>query len=284
MIRFIAILSIAIACFFGTANTISALELINKPSVEDHIYHIPALDGQLSTVRETEPFKAQVTITNPYNRAGRIVRTDSTCVCTVLKVDKEFLLPGDSTNVHYEVPNERTSGTVKQIVWLYFSDPDFEPIEIRFRWNVQPLVAVDVLPPNHNQAARPEDIMWRDIYRLESAIKPNEATKLVKNLLISAVQEEMPEGGLKVLNVQYEGKLWQISQREVDTLNTFIFLRPADPDATLAQGDFEEKLVITTNKPGKETIEIEVGTRVDPNAGRPPQNPLFAPPGLPPGQ
>ena len=49
---------------------VAADEFTNKPSVEDHIYRIPGDGDSLSTVRETEPFKAQVTITNPYNRAA----------------------------------------------------------------------------------------------------------------------------------------------------------------------------------------------------------------------
>ena len=125
--------------------------------------------------------------------------------------------------------------------------------------------------------------MWRDIYRLESAKRPDQAATMQKNLLISTVPAEMPEGGLKVLKAEYGGSIWKVSIRQVDDLHTFVFLRPADPEAILPQGDFEEKLVLTTNHSGKPTIEIEVGTRIDPNAGRGQENPLFAPPGFPPG-
>ncbi|TVR42612.1 MAG: hypothetical protein EA402_11405 [Planctomycetota bacterium] len=242
------------------------------------IFHYPPLGAEITTVQEGESFVAAIPIRNPNNRAGRIVRTDSTCVCNVLKTEHTFLLPGQETILHFDVANERTSGKASQIVWLYFSDPEFDPLEVRIRWNVEPTVTVDVLPPNQREMTRPEDPLWRDIGRLESIERPEDGRNLVKNLLLSTTPKQTPEGGLEVKEVLYEGSIWTFTIRRLNDQQSLVLLRAADPEAVLPQGVFEETFTIRTNHPRKPEIVMELGTKIDPEAGRQVDNPLLNPP------
>lgn len=269
-------LSVLLVMLSTTFGTIAGAETDSQADPGIVVY--PASDDELQTVREGNVFTAAIPIRNPYDRAVRIIRKESTCVCNTLETEKDFLLPGESTTLHFAVPNERISGRGSQIVWLYLSDPDFEPIEVRIRWLVEATVAVDLLPPNQREIKRPDDVLWRDIYRLESVERPEDGSKLQKNMLLSTSVTETPEGGFAILGIDYAGSLWTFTTRKVNDQQSLVMLRAADPNAVMPQGTFEETFTIRTNHPDKAAIVIELGTMIDPEAGKPVDNPLLQPP------
>jgi hypothetical protein len=236
-------------------------------------------EGQaLPSVLEGEPFRAQIRIANPYDRAMRIVSKDSTCVCNVLQEDDSFLIPGEETILHFETPTENKSGETNQRVWLFSSDPDFDPLEVRLSWMVRPLVAVDALPPNTRPTGRPEDKQWRDIYRLTAHERPDELHKLSENLIVSVPEDQIPEGGFAIEGIEYEGQIWRFVTKAIDERHWLVAARPADTAGTVGEGEFEETFTIRTNHPKKSAISIEIATAIDPDAGRPAANPFAAPP------
>lgn len=266
---------LATAALLFTASTLLCAE--DDPGV----YTYPAAGEELREVREGESFRAAIPIRNNYDRAIRITRFDSTCACNVLRTDSQFLIPGEETTLHFEVDTDNLSGLARQTVWMYLSDPGFDPLQVTIHWNIRPMVAVDALPPNQREMQRPEDTLWRDIYRVESHERPQDARRLQKNLLLSTPPEETPEGGFEVTEVSYEGRIWAFTIRRVDERHSLVLLRPQDPDAELPQGTFEETFTILTNHPVKQRIVMESGVKIDPDAGRQVDNPLLQPPGIP---
>ncbi|TVR12888.1 MAG: DUF1573 domain-containing protein [Planctomycetota bacterium] len=261
---------------------LSASGSIFADDTDGGIFTYPGEDAEIQTIREGEPFRAAIPIRNNYDRAIRIARFDSTCACNVLRTDSDFLIPGEETTLHFEVDTDNLSGRARQTVWMYLSDPGFDPLQVTIQWNIRPLVAVDALPPDQQDIHRPEDSLWRDIYRVESHERPENAGRLQKNLLVSTPPEETPEGGLEVTQITYEGSIWQFVIRQVDEHRSLVLLRAKDPDAELPQGTFEETFTIHTNHPIKHTIVMESGVKVDPDAGREVQNPLIGgPPPMP---
>ncbi|HAT10308.1 MAG TPA: hypothetical protein DCS97_06890, partial [Planctomycetes bacterium] len=81
-------------------------------------------------VREAERFSARIIVRNPYQRAVRIVRLDTTCSCSKLELASRFLIPGETTTLDIESDNWRRSGPQQIRVSLFLSDPDLEPIEV----------------------------------------------------------------------------------------------------------------------------------------------------------
>lgn len=215
-----------------------------------------------SSLREHEDFTHTFTVKNPYDRAVRVEKTDTTCTCIKLELNDYFLLPGEETTLDVQVSNLRTSGTRSYKVWLYVTDPELEPIEIATTWDVVPTVAVDLILDDPKK--RPADHKYRDIYRYVAHVKPNEGKRLRKYVRLST--PDTLEGGFQV-SPSYDGKIWDFSTKVIDQQTVLLIAKAKDPKTALEVGLFQEVVNLKTNNPNKSEFSLQFFTNVDPKAG-----------------
>ena len=238
--------------------------------------------AQAPVLRETEPFLAHITVRNPHDRAVKIKLLDPTCKCATLDIADRFLLPKATTTLTVAVDNKNRSGTVRIGVSMYLTDPDLESIEAEAHWQVRACVQVDALGAGMDPLKRPEDRAWHDIYRYVTKVRPDEPNRLLKRLRISSPTGEVPEGGLKILGIDYAGKLWRFTPTaQADGSWLVVASAQGGDDTTLALGEFYEKAVVRTNHKDKATFELEFNTLVTKDAGQQALDPGALPP--PPG-
>lgn len=226
------------------------------------------------TVRESEPFQARVTVRNPYDRAVRIARIDTTCACSKLELGSRFLIPGETTTLEVAAASAMRSGPQHVRISLFVSDPDLEPIEVWCWWNVREMVAVDAIPPGASPDERPDDQAWRDIYRFVAHERPDEPQRLRKRVRLSCPPEEVPPGGLRVEGIDYPGTLWTFASRQLSDAAVLVTATARDKEGPLPEGLHEETVVIRTNHPGKPRIELRFEAQLDTRAGRDPRDPM----------
>jgi hypothetical protein len=240
--------------------------------------------AQAPVLREVEPFLARITVRNPHDRAVKIKLLDPTCKCATLDITDRFLLPKATTTLTVAVDNLNRSGTVRVGVSLYLTDPDLEAIEVEAFWQVRPCVQVDAIGAGMDPLKRPEDRAWHDIYRYVTKVRPDEPNRLRKRLRVSSPEGEVPEGGLKILGIDYPGTLWRFTPT-AQADGSFLITATAQggEDATLPLGEYLEKVVVRTNHPAKPTFTLEFNTLVSKDAGQQAVDPgVLPPPGFPP--
>jgi hypothetical protein len=218
--------------------------------------------------REATRFSARITVQNPYQRAVRIARLDTTCSCSKLDLASRFLIPGETTILELESDNLRRSGPQQIRVSLFLTDPDLEPIEVWCWWNVREAIAVDAVPPGLPALDRPVDAVWRDIYRFVAHERPDEPQRLRKRIRLGCPPGETPPGGLRVEGIDYPGTLWAFEPRTLENGAILITATARDQHGPLAQGNFPETVVIRTNHPDKPRIELHIEALIDMAAGR----------------
>lgn len=260
------LLLLLIACILPTAEVINA----NAP---DH--------DSAPVFREVVPFSAVITVQNPYDRAVKVARLDTTCSCSKLELATRFLLPGEKTTLAIGASNLRRSGKQQVRVSLFLSDPDFDPIEVWARWHVRPAVAVDLIEAGRPSLERPADDAWRDIYRLVADERPDEPKRLRKRIRLSCPPEESPPGGLRVEGIDYAGSLWRFETRQQENGSILVVATSADQQGPLKEGEYAESFTIRTNHPDKPRIEMRIDARISKDAGRVAVDPMQAlmPPG-----
>lgn len=232
-------------------------------------------------VREKDDFAAAIPIRNPYDRAVKITRLDTTCVCSRLEVDERFLLPGASTVLHMSSTNRNRSGPQSVNISLYVSDPEFEPIEVVARWQVRAAVQVDAIGPGMDPAVRPTDVAWQDIYRFVAKERPDELNRLRKRIRLSCPAEELPAGGLKLGAIDYAGTLWRFSPVTQADGSILVTATARDPEAVFKEGTYDEPVVLHSNHPDKPLITVRFLALIDRQAGQKSLDPMGAPPPLP---
>ncbi len=225
--------------------------------------------------RESGRFSAVVTVHNPYQRAVRVARLDTTCSCSKLNLASHFLLPGETTTLEVESDNLRRSGPQQIRVSLFLSDPDLEPIEVWCWWKVREAIAVDAVPPGTPALDRPVDNAWRDIYRFVAHERPDEPQKLRKRIRLACPPVEVPPGGLRVEGIDYPGTLWAFTSRTLDNGAILVTAAARDEKGPLPEGDFKETVVIRTNHPDKARIELRFEALINLQAGRAAKDPMM---------
>lgn len=233
--------------------------------------------------RESVPFHAVITVRNPYERAVKIVKKDTTCDCSKLDLASDFLLPGETTTLTIGSKNIHRSGPQQVRVSLFTADPDFDPIEVWARWNIRPAVAVDAIAPGQPALERPADNLWRDIYRFVADERPDEPKKLRKRIRLSCPAEELPPGGLRIEGVDYPGTVWAFETRAQENGSVLIIATARDQVGPLPECEISETVVVRTNHPDKARIELRFDTRINKDSGRVVKDPMQAPmPPMPP--
>jgi hypothetical protein len=226
------------------------------------------------TVREGEVFKAHITVQNPYKRAIKVARLDSTCSCSKLELASSFLIPGETTILELAAASDKRSGPQNVRVSLFVSDPDLEPIEVWCWWNVREAVSVDAIPPGALALDRPADTAWRDIYRFVAHERPDEPQRLRKRIRLASPAEETPPGGLRVEGIDYTGTLWAFATHMQENGAILITATARDQQGPLPSGLHQETVVIRTNHPYKPRIELHFEVLLDMQAGRDPRDPM----------
>lgn len=238
---------------------------------------------QAPEVREGVPFKALVTVRNPYQRAVKVSKVDSTCSCTTLDLASRFLIPGETTTLSVEVASLRRSGPQQIRASLFLSDPELEPIEVHCWWTVLPAVAVDAIPPGQPALERPADVAWRDIYRFVVHERPDEPRRLRKRIRLWSPPAYAPPGGLKIEGIDYPGTLWAFAIADQGNGSFLITATARDQEGPLPTGSTSEKVVVRTNHPDKPRIELQFDAAIDLEAGRETQDPMQELMKMPPG-
>lgn len=226
------------------------------------------------TVREGESFRATITVQNPYKRAIKVARLDTTCSCSKLELASQFLIPGETTILDLAASSEKRSGPQHVRVSVFVTDPDLEPIEVWCWWNVRESVSVDAIPPGAQALERPADTAWRDIYRFVAHERPDEPQRLRKRIRLASPAEETPPGGLRVEGIDYPGTLWAFTTAAQENGSILITATARDQQGPLPTGLHQETVVIRTNHPGKPRIELHFEALLDLKAGREQRDPM----------
>ncbi len=214
-------------------------------------------------LREGRRLSVDFTITNPYDRAVRVKRLFSTCVCFKLTVDQRFLLPHAEATISVAIDNSNTSGLQTQRIYVEFTDRRLEMITRTLQWMVVPDVAVDSIPPSGPFDRRPEKAIRRNVYLFTSHERPDELHRLEEIIMVTSPPLTRPAGGLKVTGLEYDGSLWNWQQRQIDPGTVLIVGRAANPDAEREPAVLKEKLIVHTNHPRKAKIELRIYTALD---------------------
>lgn len=213
-------------------------------------------------LREHQDFVHTFTVQNPYERAVRIDKTDTSCTCIEFELSDKFLLPGESCQLKVRVSNAFYSGPRKYKVWLYLSDPEYAPLLIRTDWTVKEDLAVDLII--NDPSKRPENKKYRDIYRYVAHVRPDEAKRLRKYVRIST--PDQLEDGLQV-TPHYDGQIWSFTTKTLDAHSVLLIAKAKDPSAQLETGLFQEIVRIETNHPHKSNFELQFYSNIDDKAG-----------------
>jgi hypothetical protein len=217
---------------------------------------------------ESEPFFAEITVQNPYDRAVKVSEIDATCSCGILDLESYFLLPHATTTLKVSVDDTNRSDRQRLGVSLYLSDPDLEPIEIVALWEVRPHIAVDSLLGATETQERPERA-FRDIYRYPSKVRPDELKRLEKRIRLWCPPEEMPEGGLRIEGIDYTGTLWSFEPTTQADGSILLECRGRADAVAPADGEVvEETAVLRTNHPKKPRIELVFTQYIGKDAGQ----------------
>ena len=217
-------------------------------------------------VPEHQPYAAHLVVRNPHDKAVKITRVEASCSCAKQELGTTFLLPLASTMLDLVVNNADRSGEQRLGITLYLSDPNLDPIELTAVWHVVPDVAVDSLSIATDTLARP-DPAYRDIYRFPTKVRPDELHKLRKRIRLSSPPESTPEGGLRILGIEYTGDLWAFTPL-VQADGSILFNATArDPAATVSEGLREEVATILTNHSHKPRIALRFITYIGKDAG-----------------
>lgn len=220
-------------------------------------------------VAESAQFTARIVVQNPYDKAVKVASTDTTCTCARLELRDRFLLPRQTSEIEIAIDNHMLSGPQRLGISLYLSDPGLEPIEVVALWTVRAHIQVDSLagsPPG--ATTRPQDVAYRDIYRYISKERPDELGRLRKRILLTCPPGELPEGGLKVLGVDYAGEVWAFDTEPTADGGVLLTARARDVAAELKPGLREEAAVVRTNHPRKASFELTFITYLGKDAGQ----------------
>jgi hypothetical protein len=226
-------------------------------------------------IAEQDPFRSRIIVRNPYDRAVRIERIDSTCTCTTLKADRVLLLPHGTAELNVEIDNTNKSDTQHIVASVYVTDPDFEPIDVQLYWRVLANVTIDAIPPGQDPKDRPKDRAWRDIVRYLQHERPDELHRLSKRIRLGS--DTPPAEGLRILGVDYPGTLWKFSTTDQGNGSWLVTASARDPEEIASEGQRNETVTIRTNHPLKPAIAISLSTFIDRNAGRQAIDPLAPP-------
>lgn len=224
--------------------------------------------AQAPVLAEHEEFAATITVRNPYDRAVRIARIDSSCACAEMAIGSRFLLPHEETELTIRVVNANSSGLQRQRFRLEVTDPHLEVIDVLAQWHVIPDVAVDAVPDSGPFDQRPDEPRRRNVYAYTAHQRPDELHRLREIIRLSTPPEGTPEGGLQVTKVDYAGRIWDFTIRQQGDHAVLVVGQAKDPDARIAEGKYEEKAVIHTNHPRKPVIEVLLYTAIDAAAGK----------------
>lgn len=219
-------------------------------------------DDGLSVLREHQEFEKIFTVTNHYERAVKVEKTDVSCSCIRLELGAKFLLPGESTTLDVKVSNERTSGVRNYRVWLYLTDPEYAPLEIQTSWRVKEDIAVDLIKSNPKQ--RPDDKRYRDIYRYIAHVRPDEHKRLRKYIRLST--PDTLNDGLQITPA-YDGAIWKFETRTLDPHTVLLIATAKDDSQPMKPGLYSEHVTLNSNHPHKRQFSLEFNTNIDPNAG-----------------
>jgi len=213
--------------------------------------------------RESTPFHAVIPVSNPYDRAVRVKLLDASCTCAKLELKDYFLLPHGRTTLDIAVDNQNRSGPQDIGVSVFVSDPDFEPIEVTALWTVRAAVQVDSLPPSQEDTQqRPDDKGWQDIYRFVVEERPDEPQRLRKNIRLSCPPGEVPPGGLKILSIEYPGRLWAFTPVAQADGSWLIRARANPATPVMPEGEYHEKVLVHTNHPDKPLIALQFDSKI----------------------
>lgn len=203
---------------------------------------------------ESQPFSAQITVQNPYDKAVRVSDIDTTCACSVFELESHFLLPFATTTLTVQVDNANRSDRERLGVSLYLSDPDLDPIEIVAFWQVRAHIAVDSHLHHTDLTTRPPRA-FRDVYRYPSKSRPDELHRLNRQIRLFSPPDEVPAGGLRVERIEAPGPIWTMTA--VPQSDGSVVLEAAgQAGATPPEGVSDETIVIHTNHPQKPRIEL----------------------------
>ena len=245
------------ACMCLLLHTASGAVEVETPDATD-----VTASAEMMVLREHEDFVHTFTVTNPYERAVRIDKTDTSCTCIEFELSDKFLLPDESCQLKVRVSNERYSGARKYKVWLYLTDPEYAPLLIRTDWIVKEDIAVDLILTDPSK--RPDDNKYRDIYRYIAHVRPDEGKRLRKYIRIST--PDKIEGGLQI-TPSYNGKIWGFSTKTLDEHSVLLIAKAKDPKVKLESGLFQEIVRIETNHDKKKSFELQFNSNIDPKAG-----------------
>jgi len=226
-------------------------------------------DGEeLPVAAEHATYEAVIHLKNPYDRAVRVTRVESTCACSKLELANRFLLPHQETELAFAVDNHRRSGVQRQVFRIELSDPQLPVIDVKARWRVIPDIAVDAMPESGPFDRRPESARRRNVYAFTSNERPDELGRLREIIRLASPAEHTPEGGLEITAIDYEGRIWGFTQRRQDEHTILLIAHAKDPEATIAPGKYVEKVIIRTNHPKKPEIELTFYCAINPDAGK----------------
>jgi hypothetical protein len=228
-----------------------------------------AADEAMPSLREYEPLKIAKTIRNPYDRAIKVEKIDSTCSCTNLYLHDYFLLPNAATTVDVEVDNNNRSGAQRINVSFYLSDTEFEQIELELLWKVIPSVTIDVIPPGTESLERPSDERYRDIYSyVIPPVRPDELHRLRKLIRLGSQPDDVPDGGLQLTAIEYTGDVWKLTQSTQGNGSILILAEARDPAQVASEGMRDETIALVTNHPRKPRISLRFVTVISKDAGK----------------
>lgn len=231
------------------------------------ISNVPS-EAAAPVVGESTPFRHVLTVRNPYDRAVRVDRLDTTCSCSKLVIKDKFLLPKGETTLEIEVANVNRSGPQSVGVSLFLTDPDFVPIETKFWWQVEADVQVDGIAGDEaDTLKRPANRAWHDVYRYSAKVRPDEMHRLLKRIRLSSPAGKAPEGGLKVLAIEYPGTVWKLTPLTQSDGSILITATAREPDADAKEGEFHETAIVRTNHPRKAAITLSFDVLISKQAG-----------------
>ena len=236
-------------------------------ALDNTISNVPSPE-QAPVVAEHETFDAVIRVKNPYDRAIKVTRVESSCPCATLELADYFLLPYQETTLTIAVTNENRSDLQRQLFRLELSDPQLPVIDINVLWTVTPNVAVDSVPETGPFDQRPTPARLRNIYAFTSNERPDELSRLREIIMLTSPASSAPEGGLQITEVVYDGTIWAFDQKAQGDNMILLIARAKDPEAKIPPGKYVEKVIVRTNHPNKPEFELTFYCAINPDAGK----------------